>query len=254
MDASKRMKLSDKVRWFARYPDNEAKRFKRYVINGLKFRTKDFETTRKTQNSGVCVDTEGGATYYGELIDIIELNYSDKYRYVLFKCQWADVISGRGYKKDDFGFSLVNFSRLIHKGDQLIDEPYVLASQASQVFYVEDVRHKDWMVVVKTKPREVFDVGIEVVDDDEEVDTYMENVPYNVTTDDACDDANDNHAWAWVDEEGTIYDTPLISEDELLEQDFIDDEALSDDVYESNDDESNDDESSDEDFSGDDSS
>ena len=95
MDASKRNELSDKVRWFARYPDNEAKRFKRYVINGLKFRTKDCETNRKTQNSGVSVVTEGGATYYSVLIDIIELNYSDKYQYVLFKCQWADVISGR---------------------------------------------------------------------------------------------------------------------------------------------------------------
>ncbi|KAM4092721.1 hypothetical protein ACB094_06G061500 [Castanea mollissima] len=34
MDASERKELSDKVRWFARYPDNEANRFKRYVING----------------------------------------------------------------------------------------------------------------------------------------------------------------------------------------------------------------------------
>ena len=143
---------------------------------------------------------------------------------------------------------------MIHTGDRLIDEPYVLASQASQVFYVEDVRHKDWMVVVKTKPREVLDVGIEAVDDDEEVDTYMENVPYNVTTDDAYNNANDNHAWARVKEEGTIYDTSLISENELLEQDFINDEELSDDVYQSNDGESNDDKFSDDDFSGDDSS
>ena len=58
----------------------------------------------------------------------------------------------------------------------------------------------------------------------------MENVPYNVTTDDACDNANDNHAWARVNEEGTIYNTPLISENELLEQDFINDEELSDDI------------------------
>ena len=95
------------------------------------------------------------------------------------------------------------------------------------MFYVEDVRHKDWVVVVKTKPMEVFDVGINTSHDDEEVGIYLENVPYNITTDDACDDANDNHAWARVYEKGTIYDTPLISEDELLEQDFIDDEELS---------------------------
>ena len=123
------------------------------------------------------------------------------------------------------------------------------------MFYVEDVRHTDWAVEVKTKPKKVFDVGINASHDDDdddgggdEVGTYLENVPYNITTDDACDDANDNHAWARVNEEGTIYDTPLISEDELLEQDFIDDEELSDDVYESNDDESNDDESSDDEF------
>ena len=104
------------------------KQFKRYVINGLKFHTKDSEASRKTQNSGVCVVIEGGATYYGVLIDIIELNYFDKYRYVLFKFHWVDVISGRGCKKDEFGFPLVNFSRLIHTGNRLIDEPYVLAS------------------------------------------------------------------------------------------------------------------------------
>ena len=67
MDASKKKEISDKVRWLARYPDNEAKQFKHYVINGLKFRTKESEATRKTQNSGVCVVTKGGATYYGVL-------------------------------------------------------------------------------------------------------------------------------------------------------------------------------------------
>ena len=127
MDASKKKEISDKVRWLARYSDNEAKRFKRYVINGLKFRTRDSKAIRKTQNSGVFV-TEGDATYYGVLIDIIELNYSDKYRYILFKCQWVDFISGRECKKDEFGFSLVNFSRLIHTGSRLINKPYVLAS------------------------------------------------------------------------------------------------------------------------------
>ena len=164
----------------------------------MKFRTKDSEATRKTQNSGVCVVPEGGVAYYGILIDIIEVNYSDKYRYILFKCQWVDFISGKGCKKDEFGFSLANFSRLIHTGDRLIDEPYVLASWALQVFYVEDVRHKDWVVVVKTKPKEVFDVGINAShdddDDDDEVGTYLKNVPYNITTNDACDDANDSHA------------------------------------------------------------
>ena len=85
---------------------------------------------------------------------------------------------------------------MILTGGRLIDEPYVLAFQASQVFYVEDMRHKDWAVVVKTKPREAFEVGINAShdDDDDGMGTYLKNVPYNITTDDACDDANDNHA------------------------------------------------------------
>ena len=81
-------------------------------------------------------------------------------------------------------------------GGRLIDKSYELTFQVSQVFYVEDVRYKDWAVVVKKKPREVFDVDINAShgDDDDEMGTYLENVPYNITTDDACDDTNDNHA------------------------------------------------------------
>ena len=66
--------------------------------------------------------------------------------------------------------------------------------------------------MVKTKPREVFHVGINAShddDDDDEVGTYLENVSYNITIDDACDDAcddasddaNDSHAWARVNKE-----------------------------------------------------
>ena len=59
MDASKKKKLFGKVRWLAQYPDNKVKQFKCYVLNGLKFCTKDSNSSRKTQNGGVCVVTEG---------------------------------------------------------------------------------------------------------------------------------------------------------------------------------------------------
>ena len=67
---------------------------KRYVVNGTKFRTKDYEKNKKTQNSGVSVAIEGGITYYGVLSDIIKLNYYDNSRYILFKCDWVDVQVG----------------------------------------------------------------------------------------------------------------------------------------------------------------
>jgi hypothetical protein len=69
----------------------------------------------------------------------------------------------------------------------VIDEPFIIASQASQMFYVEDERHKDW-VVIKTKARNIYDAGIGVLyEEDDEEDNYCENVPYNIIIDDAYD-------------------------------------------------------------------
>ena len=75
----------------------------------MKFHTKDFEATRKIQNSGVCVVTEGDATYYGVLIDIIELNYSDKYRYVYSNVNGLTLLVGEDAKKMSLDFSLSIF-------------------------------------------------------------------------------------------------------------------------------------------------
>ena len=89
MSNTEKVKLTNKVRWLAEGPNTEARRMKRYVVNGTKFRTKDYEENKKTQNSGVSVATDGGSTYYGVLSDIIELNYYDNLRYILFPpCQF----------------------------------------------------------------------------------------------------------------------------------------------------------------------
>ena len=103
-------------------------RLKQYVINRLKFRSLNVEGNRKLQNNGVSVVTEGGNTYYGVLKDIIELNYSGNIRHVLFKCKWVDDQNRRGYKTDEFGFPMVNFTHSIHGGEEIVHEPYVLAS------------------------------------------------------------------------------------------------------------------------------
>jgi hypothetical protein len=79
--------------------------------------------------------------------------------YVLFKCDWADIQPNKGYKKDEYGFDLVNFKNLIHTGARLTDDPFVLPNQVSQVYYVEDPKNLIWAVAVRTKPRNVYDVG-----------------------------------------------------------------------------------------------
>ncbi|CAE5960003.1 unnamed protein product [Arabidopsis arenosa] len=146
--------------------------FSKYNINGFKFRIIERDQDLKTQNSGIFVSAEtisyassrdinprsGNVSYYGKLTEILELNYYDSFRVVLFKCKWVDTRDARGFKKDQFGHSMVNFSRLIHTGSGEEDEPYVLASQARLVYYVEDPQEKDWSVVVHVQPRDLYDM------------------------------------------------------------------------------------------------
>jgi hypothetical protein len=92
-------------------------------------------------------------------MDIIEVEYYDWTKYIMFKCDWADTTRDRGYKVDEYDRVLVNFNRLVHRGDREIDDPYVRTSQVDQVFYVEDERNPGWAYVVRTKPRNVYDDG-----------------------------------------------------------------------------------------------
>ena len=109
--------LTDTLITLSKGPYTLVKRLRHYVINGLKFRSSNVEANRKMQNSGVSVTTEGGIPYYGVSTDIIEMNYSGNIRHVLFKCTWVDDQNRRGYKTDEFGFPMVNFTHSIHGGE-----------------------------------------------------------------------------------------------------------------------------------------
>ena len=73
----------------------------------------------------------GDVTYYGVLKEIVELEYFLSRKVVIFKCYW--VGQGRMQRQDENGFTLVNLRRPMNTG-----EPFILASQAQQVFYSED--------------------------------------------------------------------------------------------------------------------
>ncbi|KAH1122296.1 hypothetical protein J1N35_005456, partial [Gossypium stocksii] len=144
--------VSDKVKWLSQGPNRLVKRYSGFIINGFRFHTKFQERLRRTQNCGLVVNSsitsyvsardsnpvEGNVDFYGLLTDIIELDYYGKWKVVLFRGDWANVNTTCGIKNDQFGFTMVNFSRLIHTGEQLIDEPYVFSSQVKQVFYSKD--------------------------------------------------------------------------------------------------------------------
>ncbi|KAK6782459.1 hypothetical protein RDI58_020255 [Solanum bulbocastanum] len=97
--------------------------------------------------------------YYGKLEDIIELNYYGMFKIILFKCLLADTTRNRGYKIDAWKFNCVNFSKLIHTGDREDHDPYIEASQANMVYYVDDETDKEYSVAVHLKPRDLFEMG-----------------------------------------------------------------------------------------------
>ena len=108
--------------------------FKSYDVNGYRFQTHEYTTSRpnaKTINSGLVCQGDDGLHYYGRVEGIYELNYGfDKgLNPVVFKCHWFDP---RRVRRDpEIGLVEVERSS-VYKGEDV----YILATQAFQVFYL----------------------------------------------------------------------------------------------------------------------
>jgi hypothetical protein len=184
--------VNEKLVTHCRGPKEIVVRYNKYAVNDKLFRIVAHDAGKMTQNNGMCVLIVDGLTYYGKLMDIIEVEYYDRTKYVMFKCDWTDTTRDKGYKVDEYGMVLVNFNRPIHRGDQETDDSYVQTSQVNQVFYIKNERKPGWACVVQTKPRNVYDVGQGDGSHDES-DTYHECEPFLLTRindDDPSDDFN----------------------------------------------------------------
>jgi hypothetical protein len=60
--------------------------YNRYVVNRKLFCTIAYDVGKRFQNGGVCMPTVDGKTYYRKLTQIIKVEYYDRTKYVLFKC------------------------------------------------------------------------------------------------------------------------------------------------------------------------
>ena len=151
-------------------PNPTVKRFSGYVINGYRFHTKYRDSKCTTQNSGVFLTAlttsfasskdenplVGDVNYYGAIEDILEVDYWGEFKVVLFKCCWYQE------EKDLYGLIRVNFNRLFHKSD-----PYVMATQVHQVFYIQDATEKMMWNVIKRLPRDWCDFENEQRNEDQ---------------------------------------------------------------------------------------
>jgi hypothetical protein len=88
---------------------------------------------------------------------MISLEFTGQKEVILFQCDWFDVPldtstnRGKGYSKDKFVVIDIDTTR--HK---FSNEPYILATQAELVFYVNLVNNPVWSSVISMKPRNLF--------------------------------------------------------------------------------------------------
>ena len=175
----------------AKGPQRAARRFTGYVVNGLRFHTKKRDGKCTTQNSGVhlmALTTSfsstkdknpivGEVSYYGAIEEIIEVDYWGALSVVLFRCIWYQK------DKDCHGLTRVNFNKIYQKED-----PFVLATQVQQVFYIQDCSEKNLYFVVRRLPRDYNDIEEEtdpLLEEAVNADMYQElEFPINTLPDD----------------------------------------------------------------------
>lgn len=163
----------DALKWLARGPSHVVLKYKGYVINGHRYYIEQYDNERQVQNSGVSLLAKtmqvssskdinpitADMCYYGIIEEIWELDYV-QFRIPVFKCKWVDNVSG---VSTSGGFRIINFSHIGYKA-----EPFILASQATQVFYVTDPTNSSHSIVLSFTPRHIFNP-----DNEEDIDQIM---------------------------------------------------------------------------------
>ncbi|GJU12662.1 Myc-type, basic helix-loop-helix domain-containing protein [Tanacetum coccineum] len=119
-----------------------------------------------TQSSGVSTPGLDGEMYYGQLEEILELTYIGPRKVVLFRCKWFDTINPKNHTTRnrrsyiDQGIHHILTDREFHQNNQ-----YILATQATQVFYLEDLARRPlhWKVVEHVYHRDVAESDQDVI-------------------------------------------------------------------------------------------
>lgn len=195
--------ISMELSSLARGPHRAAKQFMGYIVNGVRFHTKQRDSRCTTQNSGVFLTAlttsfatvkdknpvVGEVGYYGAIEDIIEVDYWGALAVVIFRCCWYQK------EKDCHGLTRVNFNKLYEK-----DDPFVLATQVQQVFYVEDPTEKNVHFVIKKFPKDQYS------DVEDEINAVVEITEERLPTDDIM---------SWCRDDVPIKQIPVTPDEEV---------------------------------------
>ncbi|CAA7042316.1 unnamed protein product [Microthlaspi erraticum] len=126
-------------------------------------------------------------SYYGKVLDIILMDYNVFY-IPLFRCHWA--VKGNGVRVED-GFTLVNLNQ---SQVTFLKDPYILASQAKQVFYSRENETSSWYIALRCPTRkfneedyEYLPLDIEPLSSVVDMEIEQDDVPYARTDCDGID-------------------------------------------------------------------
>src|SRR3954471_20729507 len=124
----------------AKQPSSTISTFQGYEINGNTFYTFAQDKKSTNQNSVVRFDAAEGngkkVTYYGYIEEIWELDYGPNFKVPLFRCKWFNLKDGVQVDPQ-YGMTTVDLKNLGYD-----TQPFVLASEVAQVFYVKDMSTK----------------------------------------------------------------------------------------------------------------
>lgn len=110
-------------------------------------------TCETVQQSGISDQNpvSGLLTYYGKIIEILELDYG-RLKPIVLLCNWVEPIT-RGptacVKEDSYGYTFVRFSRLMKRSSN----SFVFPLQVSQIFFGDDHHEDGWSIVLHADSR-----------------------------------------------------------------------------------------------------
>jgi hypothetical protein len=152
-------------------PAYRAMRYMKMKAFGNHFRVEDATSPAlQTYDSGIASvfevptinGTEVSANYVGVVKDIFKLDYGPLHTpVIILRCEWMKRQDNRGnstYSKDEAGFLTINFRHKLPR----IEEPFIFASQATQVFFSDVNGRPGWKVVLQKEVRsrrEVMDTS-----------------------------------------------------------------------------------------------
>jgi hypothetical protein len=151
--------IGDQLYLLAATPSATILTFQGYEINGNTFYTISQDKKSTNQNSGVRFDAtcDNGKkdTYYGYIEEIWELDYGPTFKVPLFRCSWVNM-NREGVKVDQlYGMTTVDLKNLGYR-----DEPFVLANDVAQVFYVKDMSSRPKKGKIRKRIHQTMSPGV----------------------------------------------------------------------------------------------